>query len=193
MSLDPISKVQQWVEEGRLTEPSEPEAMSVATVDLETGQPSLRLVLLRGIEQTGFVFYSNLNSRKAREIKQNSLVALALHWKSLGRQARVEGVASIVSDSEADNYFASRERGSQIGAWASTQSAKLQDREFLLARVKKFDEKFEGQPVKRPDYWSGYRVTPSSIELWETGTDRLHRRDYYWLDNGVWKTHLLYP
>lgn len=193
MSLDPIVKVQQWVEEAYLSEPSEPTAMSVATVDRTTGQPSLRLVLLRGVDKDGFVFYTNLKSKKGREIEQNSRVALALHWKSLGRQLRVEGIASLVSESDADMYFGTRARGSQIGAWASDQSAVLDERQTLLKRIQRLDKKFVGQEVERPDFWSGYRVTPSSIEFWEDCADRLHVRNYYWFDEGVWKTHLLYP
>ena len=193
MSLDPIKMVQQWFEEAIHAEPSTPEAMSVATVDSKTGLPSLRLVLLRGVDESGFVFYTNTKSRKGREIEKNSHVALALHWKSLGRQLRVEGVASKVSEAEADKYFASRHRGSQIGAWASDQSATLENRQILLNSIQQVEEKFKDKEVQSPPFWSGYRVKPQTIEFWEDRADRLHVRNFYWLDGDLWSKKLLHP
>jgi pyridoxamine 5'-phosphate oxidase len=190
--IDPISLVKQWLIEGQETESSVPESMSVATVD-EFNRPSIRLVLLRGLDEKGFVFYTNLASSKAAAINGNRNVALGFHWKSLSRQIRVQGNASIVSNDEADKYFASRERGSQIGAWASRQSDVLENSKILEEEVTRYTKRFGAAPIPRPEFWSGYRVSPANIEFWEEGESRLHKRHYYWKDQGVWKAHLLYP
>ena len=166
--------------------------MSVASVGAD-GRPSLRMVLLRGVDARGLVFYTNLSSRKALDIRANSWLALCLHWKSMSRQIRVEGRAELVSDAEADAYFSSRPRDSQIGAWASKQSQKLQGRFELEGRVAKFAAKFGIGAVPRPEFWSGYRVTPEHIEFWEDRPFRLHDRTQWNLSDGLWASHKLYP
>jgi pyridoxamine 5'-phosphate oxidase len=188
----PIALVTQWLEEAGLSEPNEPAAMSVATVSRD-GRPSLRMVLLRGIDERGFVFYTNLTSRKSVELLHNPAVALCLHWKSLARQVRIEGRAELVTDTEADAYFASRERESQIGAWASKQSAILDARTTLEHRVAEYSARFAGQEIPRPAFWSGFRVAPSSIEFWEQRPFRLHERIVFELSDEQWRRHVLYP
>ena len=192
MKSDPLQLVKQWLADGQETETSVPEAMSVATVD-ELNIPSIRLVLLRGFDEQGFVFYTNLASSKAQDIDRNNNVALGFHWKQLRRQIRVQGIASMVSDEEADKYFASRERGSQIGAWASRQSEVLGSSQILEEQVAYYTKNFGDAVIPRPEFLSGYRVFPDNIEFWEEGESRLHKRNYYWKDQGVWKARLLYP
>lgn len=192
MKSDPLQLVKQWLADGQQTETSVPEAMSVATVD-ELNRPSIRLVLLRGFDEQGFVFYTNLASNKAQDIGSNNKVALGFHWKQLCRQIRVQGTASMVSDEEADKYFASRERGSQIGAWASRQSDVLGSSQILKEQVDYYTKSFGDAVIPRPEFWSGYRVCPDNIEFWEEGESRLHKRNYYWKDQGIWKARLLYP
>lgn len=192
MKSDPLQLVKQWLADGQETETSVPEAMSVATVD-ELNIPSIRLVLLRGFDEQGFVFYTNLASSKAQDIGRNNNVALGFHWKQLRRQIRVQGIASMVSDEEADKYFASRERGSQIGAWASRQSEVLGSSQILEEQVAYYTKNFGDAVIPRPEFWSGYRVFPDNIEFWEEGESRLHKRNYYWKDQGVWKARILYP
>ena len=192
MKSDPLQLVKQWLADGQETETSVPEAMSVATVD-ELNIPSIRLVLLRGFDEQGFVFYTNIASSKAQDIDRNNNVALGFHWKQLRRQIRVQGIASMVSDEEADKYFASRERGSQIGAWASRQSEVLGSSQILEEQVAYYTKNFGDAVIPRPEFWSGYRVFPDNIEFWEEGESRLHKRNYYWKDQGVWKARLLYP
>lgn len=191
-SADPITQIAQWLKEAEGKEAVEPAAMSVATVGAD-GRPSLRMVLLRGIDARGLVFYTNLNSRKAHDIGTNPWVALCLHWKSMSRQIRVEGRAELVSDAEADAYFSTRARDSQIGAWASKQSQPLNGRFELEARVVKFAAKFGIGPVPRPEFWSGYRVTPAHIEFWEDRPFRLHDRTQWDWQDGAWSSHKLYP
>ena len=192
---DPIQQIIDWLEHARANEPSDAEAMSVATVD-PSGRPSLRMVLLRGIDQRGLVFYTNLESRKGHQLAKNAWAALCLHWKSTARQVRVEGPTEIVSDEEADAYFASRERESQIGAWASKQSSELEGRMALEARVAKFAAKYAIGEVPRPEFWSGYRVIPERIEFWEKRPFRLHERTCYERHEGSedsWNVSRLYP
>jgi len=190
--LDPIARLEAWLADAARTEPNDPGAMSVATVGAD-GRPSLRMVLLRGIDARGLVFYTNLASRKAAEIAHNSAVALCLHWKSLERQVRVEGHAELVSAAEADAYFASRERDSQIGAWASKQSQVLEGRFKLERRVIKYATAFAIGPVPRPEFWSGYRTVPERIEFWEKRPFRLHDRTCYERDGALWRSFKLYP
>ncbi len=192
MSSSPIAQLAAWLKEAEAREPSEPAAMSVATVD-EHGQPSLRMVLLRGLDERGLVFYTNLGSRKAADLRVNPRVACCLHWKSLARQVRVEGRAELVSDAEADAYFASRPRDSQIGAWASKQSQPLAGRFDLEKRVARFAATYLVGAVPRPPFWSGYRVVPSRVEFWEEGHFRLHERTNWVLDEGAWSSHKLFP
>ncbi|MGR8920978.1 MAG: pyridoxamine 5'-phosphate oxidase [Gammaproteobacteria bacterium] len=188
----PIGQIAEWLEHARRHEPTEAEAMSVASVGAD-GRPSLRMVLLRGIDEQGLVFYTNLTSRKGREIGDNANVALCLHWKSTERQVRVEGVAELVSEAEADAYFQSRPRDSQIGAWASKQSQELEGRFKLERRVARYAATFSIGPVPRPEFWSGYRVRPTLIEFWEKRPFRLHERTCYALEDGAWTTRKLYP
>jgi pyridoxamine 5'-phosphate oxidase len=188
----PIAHIVEWLAEAEKKEALEPAAMSVATVDAE-GRPSLRMVLLRGIDERGLVFYTNLTSRKADDIRANAHVALCLHWKSMARQVRVEGVAAQVDDAEADAYFASRPRDSQIGAWASKQSHVLEGRFALEARVAKYAARYAIGAVPRPEFWSGFRVTPQRIEFWEDRPFRLHERTLWELGDGAWSSRKLYP
>ena len=190
--MDPIKQISDWLAQAELKEPSDPASMSVATVGAD-GRPSLRMVLLRGIDQRGLVFYTNLGSRKSADIDANPWAALCLHWKSTDRQVRVEGGVEIVSEAEADTYFRTRDRESQIGAWASKQSQPLEGRLKLERRVAKYALKFGVGTVPRPDFWSGYRVAPDRIEFWEKRPFRLHERTQYVRDGEHWVTCRLYP
>ena len=189
---EPIKQIIDWLGAAEKKEPSDPGAMSVATVGAN-GRPSLRMVLLRGIDERGLVFYTNLSSGKAVEIRTNPWVALCLHWKSTDRQVRVEGRAELVSEVEADAYFASRDRESQIGAWASKQSQPLVGRFKLERRVAKFAARHAISSVPRPEFWSGYRVVPKRIEFWEKRPFRLHERTLYEREGDAWAVSRLYP
>lgn len=170
----------------------EPSAMVLATVSAE-GRPSARVVLLKGFDDRGFVFFTNLESRKGRELQANSFAALCFHWPPLEQQVRIEGRVVSVTDAEADAYFASRPRGAQIGAWASRQSQVLTTREELEARVRSFEAKFAGGDVPRPPFWSGFRVIPDRMEFWQSRASRLHDRTVYVPQNGAWIMEKLYP
>jgi pyridoxamine 5'-phosphate oxidase len=170
----------------------EPTAFALGTVDT-AGQPSVRIVLLKDVDQRGFVFYTNCESRKGRELIASRRAALCFHWQSLEEQVRVEGEAEPVSDAEADAYFASRARGSQIGAWASIQSRPLQSASELDARVLEVEKRFAGGPVPRPPHWSGFRVIPARIEFWKSMPSRLHVRQLYVRSGTGWTMELLYP
>lgn len=169
-------------------------AMTVATVD-EDGRPSARVVLLKGFDERGFVFYTNHQSRKGRQSLARPDIALVFYWPELEYQVRVEGRADKVTDAEADAYFQSRARESQIGAWASKQSETLPSREALLERVAQFEKKFAGVNVPRPPQWSGFRVVPMAIEFWKNEPSRLHQRTLYERPDARsgWTTRLLYP
>ena len=192
MTDDPISLFDTWFAEARASEPSDSEAMALATIDA-AGHPSVRMVLLKGHDARGFVFYTNLDSRKGVELAANPAAALLFHWKSLRRQVRIEGPVEAVSDAEADLYFASRSRDSQLGAWASDQSRPLDRRETFVERVAEVGRRFEGEEVPRPPRWSGFRVTPKAIEFWEDGEHRLHHRRLFTRDGDRWSEGLLYP
>jgi pyridoxamine 5'-phosphate oxidase len=189
---DPISRFLEWFEEAKRREPELPEAMALATAD-PAGAPSVRMVLLKDVDRRGFVFYTNLDSRKGRELTANGKAALLFHWKSLHRQVRVEGPAEPVADAEADAYFASRDRGAQIGAWASEQSRVLTGRLDLEKRVAKFAAQFGLGKVPRPPFWSGYRIVPERIEFWSEGSFRLHDREVYTRSGDGWRIERLYP
>ena len=192
MITDPFALFEQWYAEARQSEVNDPQAMTVATVDDE-GRPSARMVLLKGHDERGFVFYTNFESRKAGDIAGNSHVALLFHWKSLRRQIRIEGTASKVSEAEGDAYFATRMRDSQLGAWASEQSRPLDKRETFEARFDAMAERFEGGDVPRPPHWSGFRIVPDRIEFWQDRAHRLHERRLFTLTGDGWTEGLLYP
>lgn len=191
---DPIARFATLYERVLATIPASqnPTAMVVSSVSAE-GRPSSRFVLLKELDARGFVFYTNLHSRKGREIAHNPHVSLCFYWPSLDEQVRVEGRAEAVTDEEADRYFASRPRESQIGAWASTQSEVLDSYEHLVRRVVEFAEKFGAAPVPRPPHWSGLRVVPDRIEFWRSRPDRLHDRELYEKHAEGWSLHRLFP
>lgn len=170
----------------------EPAAMSLATVDAN-GQPSIRTVLLRGIDERGFVFFTNSQSRKGVQMAGNSQVALTFYWDAWAEQVHVEGRVEVIPDSESDEYWKSRARLSQIGAWASDQSRPLSGRDEFMASVAEIEKRFEGQDVARPPHWFGYRVVPHRIELWSGREGRLHERYVYESNGEVWTKQLLYP
>ncbi|KTW02188.1 pyridoxamine 5'-phosphate oxidase [Sphingomonas sanguinis] len=193
MADDPHALFRAWFAEARASEINDSNAMALATVD-STGQPSVRMVLLKGHDERGFVFYTNRESRKAQELGEGSKAALLFHWKSLRRQVRIEGRVSRVDDAESDAYFASRGRDSQLGAWASEQSRPLDARETFEARFEAMRARFEGGVVPRPPHWGGYRVTPQRIEFWLDREHRLHeRRVFTRTAEGGWDEGLLFP
>lgn len=189
---NPHSLFSQWFAAAEESETELPNAVALATADAG-GAPSVRMVLLKGHDERGFVFYTNLESRKGHQIRDNPQGALCFHWKSLARQVRIEGAIEPVSDAEADAYFASRDRGSQIGAWASKQSQPLEGRFALEAQVAKFAAKFNVGRIPRPEFWSGYRIRPERIEFWDDGTFRLHERLEYLHDGSMWSNRQLFP
>jgi pyridoxamine 5'-phosphate oxidase len=194
---DPYSLFDTWFAEANESEPNDPNAMALATVGA-SGQPSSRMVLLKGhgpdLEtKGGFIFYTNLDSRKGGELAANKNVALLFHWKSLRRQIRIEGPVTRVSDATADSYFATRSRNSQLGAWASDQSRPLADRATFEARFAEIEQRFAGQDVPRPPHWSGHIVTPSAIEFWQDREFRLHERWRFERNGDDWTTGMLYP
>ena len=191
---DPFSLFNEWMELARVKEPEDPNAMALATADGD-GFPDVRMVLLKGVDEQGFVFYTNLESDKGEELKQNPRAALCFHWKSLRRQIRVRGAVTPVSDAEADDYFASRARDSQIGAWASRQSRPLKTRFELEKQVAVYAAKFGLGKVPRPPHWSGFRIVPTRIEFWRDRPFRLHDRLVFERDTPTapWRTKRLYP
>ena len=191
--MDPISKFEAWLEKARRHQGIiEPTAVALATAG-KSGQPSLRMVLLKGVDARGFAFYTNMESHKARELKENPHAALCFYWMPLFRQVRVEGKVEKVSDADADAYFKSRPRESRIGAWASKQSAELPSMDILKHAVAEYEKKFEGQDVPRPPFWSGWRVIPERIEFWQQGEYRLHERELYIRQEHGWNVTKLYP
>ena len=192
MTDDPFALFDAWFTEAKGSEPNDPEAMALATVDA-SGRPSVRMVLLKGHGPAGFVFYTNLDSRKGGELAANPNAALLFHWKSQRRQVRIGGPVSAVGEEEADAYFASRGRASKLGAWASDQSRPLDARATFEARLADVERRFEGVDVPRPPRWSGFRVTPRAIEFWNDRAHRLHERRYFTRDGDGWREGLLYP
>lgn len=189
---DPIVHFGQWYDLAQNCGLREPAAVNLATVGAD-GTPSVRVVLLRGADHAGFCFYTNLTSAKGDDLAANPRAALGFHWQPLARQVRVTGTAELVPDDVADAYFASRHRGSQISAWASRQSATLPDRATIDARVAEMTARFDGGPVPRPPFWSGYRIVPQTIEFWQHEDNRLHQRLLYRRAGETWTTELLYP
>ena len=189
---DPFGLFETWLGEAGDSEVNDHNAMSLSTVGAD-GMPSSRMVLLKGLDARGFVFYTNFESRKGEQLKANMKAALLFHWKSLRRSVRIEGEVEVVTDEEADAYFASRPRQSQIGAWASQQSRPLEGRFELEKRVAVYAAKHAVGKVPRPDYWSGFRVLPRRIEFWQDGAFRLHDRLVYNRNGEDWSTERLYP
>ncbi|MES2291439.1 MAG: pyridoxamine 5'-phosphate oxidase [Pseudomonadota bacterium] len=192
MEEDPHALFDRWLVDADASEPNDANAMALATVD-SRGQPSVRMVLLKGHDDRGFVFYTNRQSRKAGDLAANPRAGLLFHWKSLRRQVRVDGPIEAVTDAEADAYFATRGRISQLGAWASDQSRPLPDRATLEARLAEVTARFDGREVPRPPHWSGYRVLPETIEFWEDGAHRLHNRRLFTRAGSGWSEGLLFP
>lgn len=192
MQTDPFALFRDWYDEARETEINDSNAMALATADA-AGRPSVRMVLLKGFDERGFVFYTNRESRKAGDLAANPQAALLFHWKSLRRQVRIEGRVGLASDEESDSYFASRSRDSQLGAWASDQSRPLDRRDTFEERFAAMQQRFDGQPVPRPPHWGGYRVSPDRIEFWQDRAHRLHERRLLERVGDSWREGLLYP
>jgi pyridoxamine 5'-phosphate oxidase len=191
---DPFALFKLWLEEATAREINDPEAMTIATVD-DNGLPDARMVLCKGVDERGLVFYTNIESAKGRELKGQPRAAALFHWKSLRRQARFRGPIAQVTAAESDAYFASRPRGSQIGAWASQQSRPLAARGDLEAAVEAYERRYADADVPRPDYWRGYRLGPVEIEFWRDRPSRLHERIRFTRSGpaSAWDKRLLYP
>lgn len=189
---DPFALFALWFAEAQVSEPNDANAFSLATATPQ-GRPAVRIVLCKFWDARGFVFYTNLDSRKGAELAANPLVHMNFHWKSQRRQVRVDGTAALVPDAEANAYFATRPRDSQLGAWASEQSRPLADRAIFEARLATMRARFDGGPVPRPPRWSGWRVTPQTVEFWQDRDNRLHERQVYTRAGDGWTTGMLYP
>lgn len=192
MSPGPVPTYLEWLAQAEASEPSDATAAALATAAPD-GAPSVRMVLVRGCDERGFVFYTNLGSRKARELRDNPRASLCFHWKSLTRQVRVEGTVEPVTDEEADAYFASRPRESRLGAWASRQSEVLAGRFELEKRVAETVLRFPVGPVPRPPFWSGFRLRHERVEFWQQKPFRLHERVVHVRDGDAWRTEQLFP
>ena len=189
---NPIKRFAELFEKMQKTDVQEPAAVTLATATSD-GKPSARVVLLKGFDENGFIFYTNLESRKAKELRANPFAALCFYWEPIHYQVRVEGPVERVSEDEADSYFASRARGSQIGAWASKQSTGLTKMRTLMFRFLKYQKEFLGKEVPRPSFWSGFRLVPQRIEFWQRQENRLHLRELYTKDGHNWLISTLYP
>jgi pyridoxamine 5'-phosphate oxidase len=189
---EPIALFGEWLKAATASEPNDPNAMALATVD-ETGLPDVRMVLLKGFDAAGFVFFTNFESAKGRELLANPKAALCFHWKSLRKQVRVRGPVTEVTVAEADAYFTSRPRGSRIGAWASQQSRPLESRFALEKAVASYTARYAIGEIPRPAYWSGFRITPQEMEFWSDGAFRLHDRVKFVRDGDSWLKSRLYP
>ena len=189
---DPFELFKAWFEEASKKEINDPNALSLATSNSKN-EPSVRMVLLKGLSKNGFVFYTNLNSPKSSDLKNNPKAAMCFHWKSLERQVRIVGSLTQVTDKEADDYYNSRPYKNKIGAWASSQSEILDKRDDFLEQIQNYEKKYPSHDVPRPPHWSGWRLVPSQIEFWLDGEGRIHERLNYKRENGSWKKELLYP
>ena len=190
---NPIDLFKKWFAEAEKSEINDPNAVAVATSNKDN-QPNVRMVLLKGLSDKGFVFYTNFNSKKGAELKENLKASMCFHWKSLRRQVRVIGTVEEVTKKEADDYYNSRTYKNRIGAWASSQSEKLDKRSTFLEKIKEFEKKYPDENnVPRPSHWSGWRVLPYEIEFWVDGEGRIHERLNYKNKNGKWEKELLYP
>jgi len=192
VAKDPFDQFTVWFEQAKAAEPADHDAASLASAT-SGGRPSLRMILMRGYDERGFTFYTNLESRKSRELAANPYAAMCFHWKSTARQIRIEGSVQQVSDEEADAYYETRPRESQIGAWASKQSQILEGRLTLERKVAKYAAKFALGKVPRPEFWSGYRLIPDCFEFWDKRPFRLHERTLYTKDDLEWTSVKLYP
>jgi len=190
---NPIDLFKNWFKKAKETEINDPNAVALGTAD-QKNQPSVRMVLLKGLSDEGFVFYTNFNSKKGSDLKSNKQASMCFHWKSLRRQVRIEGKVEEVTEKEADDYFNSRPYKNRVSAWASSQSEKLESRDTFLNKIKKFENKYPDQnKVPRPPHWSGWRILPRVIEFWLDGEGRIHERLNYTNNNGKWKKEILYP
>ena len=190
---NPIDLFKNWFKKAEETEINDPNAVALGTAD-QKNQPSVRMVLLKGLTNEGFVFYTNFNSKKGSDIKSNQQASMCFHWKSLRRQVRVIGKVQQVNKKESDEYFASRPYKNRISAWASNQSEKLESRDTFLKKIEEFEKKYPDQnKVPRPPHWSGWRVLPNEIEFWLDGEGRIHERLNYVNNNGKWIKEILYP
>lgn len=193
MDHDPVKQLEHWLVEAEAADVTLHNAMTLSTADAQ-GRPSARIVLLRGVDKVGFIFYTNYTSRKAEEIRENSFVSLVHFWPSLGRQVRIEGQVEMLPAEACDQYFSGRPRGSQIGAHASPQSRVIPDRAWLDRQYDAFEQQFAGQEVPRPSHWGGYRVVPERVEFWQEGVHRLHDRlRYRRNESGQWLIERLAP
>jgi pyridoxamine 5'-phosphate oxidase len=189
---DPFDAFAAWLGEAEAAEPVDPNAMTLATTGAD-GRPAARTVLLKAWDARGFVFYTNLDSRKSTEVRHNQRAALLFYWKSLNRQIRIEGTVTQVSDQQADAYFATRPRDSRLGAWASAQSTPLPSREIFEEKFAEMAARFPGEDIPRPAFWSGWRVTPDYFEFWQGAAFRLHDRTIFTRAGDRWNTGKLYP
>ena len=190
---NPIVLFKKWFEAAKKSEINDPNALSLATSSPE-GIPTVRMVLLKGLSENGFVFYTNFNSKKGRDLKNNPNASMCFHWKSLRRQIRVSGKVSVIDEKEANDYFNSRAYGSRIGAWASSQSKVMRNREEFLNKIKQYEKKYPDQKnVPRPPHWSGWRLNPKELEFWLEIKNRVHERLNYRKEKDKWVKEVLYP
>ena len=192
INSNPIILFKKWYEEAKESEINDPNAMNLATIS-QNLKPSSRIVLLKSYDESGFVFYTNIESKKGNSIRNNQNVALNFHWKSLQRQIRIEGLARLVSNEESDQYFESRPINSKIGAWASKQSSILSSRKYLEEKVNEYNKIYENKKIPRPDFWKGFRVKPNLIEFWQEKPFRLHDRVEFKNDGDSWIVRRLFP